>query len=41
VNRATRVLAEDAVIRLGGSHPGYSRVLLIEHDDDVARATLL
>jgi hypothetical protein len=33
VDEATRVLSEDAIIRIGGWHPGYARVLLIEHDD--------
>jgi hypothetical protein len=33
VNQAIRVLSEDAIIRLGGWHPTYARVLLIEHDD--------
>jgi hypothetical protein len=26
-------LSADAVIRIGGWHPGYARVLLIEHDE--------
>ena len=30
------VLSEDAIVRTGGWHPGYARVLLIEHDDDDA-----
>ena len=33
---AIRVLSEDAIIRVGGWHPRYARVLLIEHDDDDA-----
>ena len=36
MNQAIRVLSEDAIIRLGGWHPSYARVLLIEHDDDQA-----
>jgi hypothetical protein len=30
---AIRELSADAVIRIGGWHPGYARVLLIEHDE--------
>jgi hypothetical protein len=30
---AIRMLSADAVIREGGWHPRYARVLLIEHDD--------
>jgi hypothetical protein len=33
VSEAIRVLSEDAIIRLGGWHPRYARVLLIEHDE--------
>ena len=29
----TAELTEDAIIRLGGWHPRYARVVLIEHDD--------
>jgi len=32
VDEAIRVLSEDAIIRHGGWHPRYARVLLIEHD---------
>lgn len=31
-----RELSEDAIIRLGGWHPRYARVLLAEHDDQHA-----
>ena len=37
---AIRVLSEDALIRLGGWHPRYARVLLIEHDADYAIALI-
>jgi hypothetical protein len=30
---AMRDLSADAIIRVGGWHPSYARVLLIEHDD--------
>ena len=30
------VLTEDDIVRQGGWHPRYARVLLIEHDDDDA-----
>ena len=33
---AIRELSADAVIRVGGWHPRYARVLLIEHDEDDA-----
>jgi hypothetical protein len=33
VNDAIRALSEDAIIGLGGWHPRYARVLLIEHDE--------
>ncbi len=33
---AIRDLSADAIIRVGGWHPGYARVLLIEHDEDDA-----
>ena len=33
---AMRELSADAVIRVGGWHPRYARVLLIEHDEDDA-----
>jgi hypothetical protein len=36
VDEAIRALSEDAIIRIGGWHPGYARVLLIEHDDENA-----
>jgi hypothetical protein len=36
VDEAIRVLSEDAIIRTGGWHPRYARVLLIEHDDNDA-----
>ena len=36
MDEAIRVLSEDAIIRVGGWHPRYARVLLIEHDDDDA-----
>jgi hypothetical protein len=36
VDEAVRVLSEDAIIRIGGWHPRYTRVLLIEHDEDDA-----
>ena len=31
-----RDLSADAIIRVGGWHPSYARVLLIEHDEDDA-----
>jgi hypothetical protein len=36
VDEGIRVLSEDAVIRTGGWHSRYARVLLIEHDEDDA-----
>jgi hypothetical protein len=33
VGEGMRALSGDAIIRIGGWHPGYARVLLIEHDD--------
>ena len=36
MTEAFHVLTPDAVIRVGGWHPRYARVLLIEHDDDDA-----
>jgi hypothetical protein len=36
VDEAIRVLSEDGIIRTGGWHPRYARVLLIEHDEDDA-----
>ncbi|HXB46525.1 MAG TPA: hypothetical protein VNW50_02100 [Streptosporangiaceae bacterium] len=33
---AMRVLSAEAIIRVGGWHPRYARVLLIEHDEDDA-----
>jgi hypothetical protein len=32
-NEGIDVLSEDVIIRTGGWHPRYARVLLIEHDD--------
>jgi hypothetical protein len=37
---ATRVLSAEALIRVGGWHPKYARVLLIEHDSDYAIALI-
>jgi hypothetical protein len=36
VDNAIRELSADAVVRVGGWHPRYARVLLIEHDEDDA-----
>jgi hypothetical protein len=36
VDDAIRELSADAIIRVGGCHPRYARVLLIEHDEDDA-----
>jgi hypothetical protein len=36
VDEAIHVLTEHAIIRQGGWHPRYARVLLIEHDEDDA-----
>jgi hypothetical protein len=36
MDEAIRELSADAIIRIGGWHPGYARVLLIEHDEDHA-----
>ncbi len=33
MDEAIRALSDDVIIRIGGWHPGYARVLLIEHDD--------
>lgn len=33
---AMRVLSAEALIRVGGWHPSYARVLLIEHNEDDA-----
>jgi hypothetical protein len=33
VDEAIQVLSQEAIIRTGGWHPRYARVLLIEHDD--------
>lgn len=33
MDEGIRVLSEGAIVRTGGWHPRYARVLLIEHDD--------
>jgi len=38
---AIRVLPADTVIQVGGWHPKYARVLLIEHDGDHAHGRWL